>query len=96
VWSFQIAKEVEAFGDLVLYAPVTAPMIEASDFEALIAAFRTSDSNLYDAAGFVIERAGTFYYGGTSINQLEGPGTQHNPRLLEVRVTHVTRLSMLS
>lgn len=52
----------------VLYAPVTAPLIEPKDFSKLIQTYLKADERAADAAGFVIERRGHFWYNGQPLN----------------------------
>ena len=63
-----VADELEGLAETVLYAPVTAPLLEARDFEMLIAEFAASDPDRVDAAAFVLERPGHFWFDGAPLN----------------------------
>ena len=75
--------------DHVLYAPVTAPLMEVQDYEELVAAYRASDPSKVDAVTSVIELQGHFYFDDKPLNfHVSGPGatpgTQHGLNLIEV------------
>ena len=63
----------------MLYAPVTAPLLTAEDLDGLVARFAASDPAVHDAAAFVLERQGHFWYGGSALNY--DPTYQENSQL---------------
>ena len=62
-----MAREVRAFNaTTVLWAPVTAPMLGADDYERLVATHRGASTDEYDSVGIVLEHLGHFWFEGAA------------------------------
>eukprot|EP01046_Picozoa_sp_COSAG06_P036712 COSAG06_NODE_4075_length_4599_cov_98.407333_2_plen_243_part_00 len=84
-----IAGHLDADVGAVVYAPVTAPMLEPTDFSNLVQAFLNSDPAHYDSVGFVLERRGHFWYANQPLNYdpSDQRGTQNALPVVEVPYT---------
>jgi CMP-N-acetylneuraminic acid synthetase len=63
-----IAVKLEDVADHILYAPVTAPLLQVNDFNMLLESFKNSDPTVHDAVSFFLKRQGHFWFENKPLN----------------------------